>query len=768
MRSKLSSIGASLVLAIAAGDAWAVTGNVTPRSLSPLVTQGPTERLYAVTELQEALAKSAPYQAFLTRHGRGWEAQWDEILGTPVWVRGEGIPLIPAYRSASREQVEEVSRAFLRENRELFKVDPSDLALDSCTFYADTWVVYFHHEHRGLPVIRSSVELVFKLGRLVLFYGESYPVGDAEVAPLLTSDQARDVASGELGLPTSDTKSMPRDRSRLVIYPAITRAAIEYHLAWEITQERLDATPELSFLSYVDARTGKILEIQDRIENQFSGNVKAKVDDRTVGSPIVSANDTEERVIVGGSQTYTDVSGNWTVGGSGTQTLTLSLVGRHTSIANQAGGNLTISHPVTAGTPSNDVFNAGTEFELAQTDTYRAINATNLMVQGVYTGNAWLTSTVVTAKVNVNQTCNAYWDGANINMFRAGGQCNNTGRIFDVVAHEYGHGCDQNLPGGIADGGLSEFIGDQMAFLQTDDDRIGPGFFTAGGPIRDIDPSNFPCYDPNETEVHNQGEMLGSVVWDIHEALEAAGVTGTPLKNLLLTPIATSQTRSSWYNGMLVADDDDGNLNNGTPHGCIIWGQFNAHSCGQTRWPGVPTTQVPCTGGGGNPTADFMGNPTSGSSPLNVQFTDLSSGSPTQWAWDFGDGQGSYAQNPAHTYTTGGSFDVGLTIVNATGSAFKVKSKYINVNGGSGGDADIITGPGPGAIGPIVRTWDHEAPPAAVNSWAAYNAPYYGANVASVDIIGGGTRRSSRVRARELATARWSARGNRTASASQR
>ncbi|NIQ09984.1 MAG: PKD domain-containing protein, partial [Gammaproteobacteria bacterium] len=38
------------------------------------------------------------------------------------------------------------------------------------------------------------------------------------------------------------------------------------------------------------------------------------------------------------------------------------------------------------------------------------------------------------------------------------------------------------------------------------------------------------------------------------------------------------------------------------------------------------------------PTADFAASPTSGTAPLTVNFTDLSSGSPTSWSWDFGDG----------------------------------------------------------------------------------------------------------------------------------
>ena len=68
------------------------------------------------------------------------------------------------------------------------------------------------------------------------------------------------------------------------------------------------------------------------------------------------------------------------------------------------------------------------------------------------------------------------------------------------------------------------------------------------------------------------------------------------------------------------------------------------------------------------PIAEFNATPTSGVSPLVVEFRDLSSGVPTSWAWDFGDGATSTLQNPVHTYTTSGSFSVSLTVTNALGN----------------------------------------------------------------------------------------------------
>ena len=79
------------------------------------------------------------------------------------------------------------------------------------------------------------------------------------------------------------------------------------------------------------------------------------------------------------------------------------------------------------------------------------------------------------------------------------------------------------------------------------------------------------------------------------------------------------------------------------------------------------------------PVADFSGSPTSGDAPLDVQFTDLSTNGPTSWAWTFGDGGTSGAQNPSHQYTAVNTYTVSLEACNATGCDTETKVDYIDV-----------------------------------------------------------------------------------------
>ena len=68
------------------------------------------------------------------------------------------------------------------------------------------------------------------------------------------------------------------------------------------------------------------------------------------------------------------------------------------------------------------------------------------------------------------------------------------------------------------------------------------------------------------------------------------------------------------------------------------------------------------------PNASFSALPRLGCAPLTVKFINQSTGNPTSWSWDFGDGGTSSLPNPFHTYTTPGTYYVSLTVANACGS----------------------------------------------------------------------------------------------------
>ncbi len=118
----------------------------------------------------------------------------------------------------------------------------------------------------------------------------------------------------------------------------------------------------------------------------------------------------------------------------------------------------------------------------------------------------------------------------------------------------------------------------------------------------------------------------------------------------------------------------------------------------------------------GAPSVDFLADSVTGTEPLTVQFSDLSTNSPTAWAWNFGDGATSAEQHPSHTYTQAGSYTVTLAATNAAGQGANSKEAYITVQApvlSAAFAADVTSGDAPLAVsftdqsanGPTAWSW---------------------------------------------------------------
>ncbi len=113
------------------------------------------------------------------------------------------------------------------------------------------------------------------------------------------------------------------------------------------------------------------------------------------------------------------------------------------------------------------------------------------------------------------------------------------------------------------------------------------------------------------------------------------------------------------------------------------------------------------------PVADFTADV---SSPIiipvggTINFTDVSTNSPTSWSWDFGGGATNVTvQNPSVTFNTVGTYTISLTATNSFGSDTEVKTGFVQVVAASSGTAcDTL------------RNWDPAD--AAANGFYYYNS----------------------------------------------
>ncbi|WP_440949998.1 PKD domain-containing protein [Methanosphaerula subterraneus] len=98
------------------------------------------------------------------------------------------------------------------------------------------------------------------------------------------------------------------------------------------------------------------------------------------------------------------------------------------------------------------------------------------------------------------------------------------------------------------------------------------------------------------------------------------------------------------------------------------------------------------------PVAAFRVSADEGVDPLTVRFTDLSSGDPTSWYWNFGDGETSHDRNPTHTYHGARAYTVSMQARNDGGSSVAMKEDLVTVyKADDGGDVQPTLTPTPTA-----------------------------------------------------------------------
>jgi PKD repeat protein len=100
--------------------------------------------------------------------------------------------------------------------------------------------------------------------------------------------------------------------------------------------------------------------------------------------------------------------------------------------------------------------------------------------------------------------------------------------------------------------------------------------------------------------------------------------------------------------------------------------------------------------GGITVAANFTGTPLRGLAPLTVTFTDASTGSPTEWAWDFANDAAwtTTNQNPVFTYTNAGTYSVKLTV---NGTNTLMRASYVTAT-----NAPAAPDPAaPATVGPV-------------------------------------------------------------------
>ncbi len=555
------------------------------------IGQEPTRIRRVHVERQHALRHDAAWRAFTKGAGHGWQAVFDERTGTPHRAWGPGIPLGSI---ESGDAAAAALRDLLADHAELTGVPVGDLRLGHAIYddEDDRWFVRLdqvvagdnqlwggeegtleHFASHGQPVVwRGAVEAWIQHGKLSMLSVDTVPqAADLDPTPAFGAEEAiaRAIADGPEPYAAHDV-----DGAVLVVLPLEAGGGIEARLTWMV-RSRTGGGAELpgQWVSFVDAHTGELLNVHNQVR-YASGTVYGRHDRRTVdGDMAVSPLPWLTVTGSDGSEVETDLDGAWALGGvTGVST---DLDGAFFQVRNDAGGEGSLSWT------NGDVTWDAEDATQAEIDTYVFLNRVRTWAT-VYAYDVPLTTDRIRSTVNIDDSCNAYYDG-NVNFFQKGGGCNNTGRIADVNYHEWGHGVHYSAAASYyLDGAVGEGAGDTLANMLTDDPVMAPYFMESGSGIREVE-SNRRFPDDVVGEVHTDGLIYAGAMWDTRAELESllGGNDGYDLHaRLFIKGLQYNPELDETYDAMVAADDDDGDLSNGTPHQCEILDGFSQHGLG--------------------------------------------------------------------------------------------------------------------------------------------------------------------------------------------
>ena len=523
---------------------------------------------------------------------------------------------------------------YVEQHSKALGIDVAELAQPgNVTVHDDGAIVQIHAPRviDGVRVRESYLTAVINHGNLVLFGAHNWGTVRVSGTPTLSEAEATQSLGSFL---SALAPQEYRRKASLAIVPlsagpleslnAYDRG-LDYRLVWVLSPRF--AGDMGTWEALVDAHSGEMIAFTDTNHYQSVRRVQGGV--YPVSNDLVPPDGVEQPgwpfpfadVTTTGGNFFTDTGGNLPVCATGSISSTLNgpfvrMADVCGPILHSGGGDLDFG--VSAGTNCTTPGFGGLGNTHSSRTGFFELNKIIEQAKGQLPNNNWLQAQL-TANMNINLTCNAFWNGS-VNFYRQGGGCNNTGEIAAIFDHEWGHGMDNNdTTGSISNPG--EGIADIYMALRLKESCVGRNFRNTncggyGNPclsctgVRDIDwaqranntPTTITWIDANcgagpapcGGGVHCEGSVYAETLWDLFiRDLPAAGYSQDTALEIATrtTYIGASPVTGVYqcvqgsggcpataaYLNFLAADDDNGNINNGTPHFGPLFAAFNRH-----------------------------------------------------------------------------------------------------------------------------------------------------------------------------------------------
>jgi hypothetical protein len=517
-----------------------------------------------------------------------WGARFNRYTQLPHRAFGEPITYAPGGSDPVAKAIH-----FLQNELSGFNLPTHEMVVTRSANDGKYIHVDFKQVHNGMDVLWSRTTVRFTQDLRIVLVGTDLHRNIPTLNAALSPTQA--IQKAEQAIVTSITGSSVAPQMKWFPLPA--EGQFSYRPVYAVTVETQDdeITPG-KYLTYVDAITGDVLYRQNKVLH-IGFEAKADVYSSNLFGPMVSLPLRHLLFNVNGTNYNTDANGVGTVPGAGPINATLTLSGLYCKIV--TGANGTTSPTFTAnGINNNDVVTYTASSPNATERHLTAYYHTNVVHDYMKTKYPTFTTMDIPLTTRIDRTdgtCNAFYNGSSINFYTTAGGCNALSQVNTVVYHEYGHGISNDFwdtnGSSFDNGGMGEGYSDVWSMCITKDPIVGQGFYInqPNSFIRryDINPKVYP--QDLIGEVHADGEIIAGAWWDYAVNLSSS----MPLSNAVDSMsdlYAASQyglatgpdgTEGQVYYDILIDalqyDDDNNNINDGTPHFLPIVQAFAKH-----------------------------------------------------------------------------------------------------------------------------------------------------------------------------------------------
>ena len=531
------------------------------------------DALHLNENVQLDLRSQIPWKSFLQNHPN-WFVYFNEYNQKPH--RAFGTP-IDNYASSD---LESSARDFINAELGVYSVDNLDLIASIVTENEKFNSISFSQRYNGIDILDSRLYIKMNKQNEVIMYGlDVFSDVNLSINANISHNQAFMFAKQDLPFPITEYNI----NENLKILPIPNQGKYEYRLVYIVNLVTKNNIGPANYICYVDANTGELLMRNNQIKfelPQANIHVEGEVYTTNPFNPSSVVDFVDLKVTYNNINYYTDNLGNLVLP-SNSSNATYSLEGLYTQVRTNS-----ITPSFMAPVSNTNVVFDNSNSSISERTAFAAVNNIHTHFNNQFPTFTGLDFAMETNVDITTSTCNAFYGGGTINFYDEGGGCNASAKIPDVAYHEYGHAINDyrynNV--GMWNGGLNEGTADIWALSLTEYPVLGEGWLLndPNSNVREYD-SIVKVYPQDLVgEVHADGEIICGAFWDTYLNLGNMQQTMDLFKMIYDNgPDGPNGTEGIIYTDVLLeflyADDNDGNIFNGTPNDQAIVDGFAKH-----------------------------------------------------------------------------------------------------------------------------------------------------------------------------------------------